>query len=130
MTVIQTLAGVRSGPNTDIETLSAILKYSPEGSVVNDLKFVAQGVGELSGAGTISPANALDFKMQATVQTTRSAALSRTAVPFFVQGTAMDPVFKPDVRGLAKSQAETLLKGTAGQRAGEILGGLFGKKKK
>ncbi len=138
MTVIETLAGIKSGPNTDIEVLSAKLKYTPRGTDIENLHFVAQGVGELNGSGTISPANALGFEMSATIQTTRSAALSKTAVPFFVQGTAMEPIFKPDVRGLAKTQAKTLLqseaqkrlKGNAGAAAAGILDNLLGGKKK
>ncbi len=138
MTVIETLAGIKSGPNTDIEILSAKLKYTPQGTSVEDLHFIAQGVGELNGSGTISPANALEFKMSATVQTTRSAVLSKSAVPFFIQGTAMNPIFRPDVRGLAETQAKTLLqseaqkklKGNAGAAAAGILDNLFGGKKK
>jgi hypothetical protein len=138
MRVIQTLAGIQSGPNTDIEVLSAKLKYAPQGTAVESLQFIAQGIGELKGAGTISPSNALDFVMSATIQTTRSAALSKTAVPFFVQGTAMAPVFRPDVRGLAKAQAKTLLqseaqkrlKGDVGAAAGGLLENLLGGKKK
>jgi len=138
MAVIETLAGIKGGPNTDIEVLSAKLKYAPQGTTVENVDFIAQGVGELNGAGTISPSNALDFVMSVTIQTTRSAALSKTAVPFFVQGTAMKPVFKPDLRGLAKAQAKTLLqseaqrrlKGSVGEAAGGILDNLLGGKKK
>ena len=139
MTLIEKLAGIRSDPNTDIETFSVKLRYTPAGTVVDSLRFIATGIGELTGSGTISPDNALDFKMSATIQTTRSAALSRTAVPFFVQGTAMDPVFKPDVRGLASSQAKSLvqseaqkrLQGTAaGEKAAGILENLLGGRKK
>jgi AsmA protein len=138
MQVIETLAGIKGGPNTDIETLRAKLKNSPAGTTVEDLRFVAKDVGELNGAGTVSPANALDFKMNATVQTTRMAALSQTAVPFFVQGTATNPVFKPDVQGMAKTGAKTLLqseaqkrlKGNAGKAASGLLDNLFGGKKK
>jgi AsmA protein len=101
---------------------------------VNDLHFIATGIGELNGSGTVSPANALDFKMSATVQTARSAALSQTAVPFFVQGTATDPVFKPDVRGLAAAQLKSLGQpgsqtGAAG-KAGGLLEKLLGGRKK
>jgi AsmA protein len=138
MTVIEQLAGIKSGPNTDIEVLSAKLKHAPQGTIVENLQFIAQGVGELRGAGTISPSNALDFVMNATIQTTLSAALSKIAVPFFVQGTAMEPVFKPDIRGMAEAQAKTLvqseaqkrLKGSAGDAAGGIIDSLFGGKKK
>jgi hypothetical protein len=138
MTLIEAVAGIKSGPNTDIETFRANVRSTPEGTTVDDLHFIAQGVGELNGGGTISPANALDFKMSATVHTTRSAALSGAAVPFFVQGTAMNPVFKPDVRGMAgtaaktmlQSEAEKRLKGSAGEAAAGILDSVFGRKKK
>src|SRR5574340_82717 len=133
MRLIETLAGVQAGSSTDIETLSAKLRYTPQGTAVESLRFIAKGVGELNGNGTITPANALDFKMSATVQTTRSAALSRTAVPFFVEGTAMNPVFKPDVRGLTTAQAKTLLQSETQKRlkenAGGFLNNLNGRKK-
>lgn len=122
MAVIEMLAGIKRDPNTEIEVLSANLKYTPEGTIVEGLHFIAQGIGELNGGGTISPANALDFKMSATVQSTRLAALSKTAVPFFIQGTAMEPVIRPDVRGLAKEQVKKSL--------GGVLGNLLGGKKK
>ncbi len=138
MTLVEKLAGIRSDPNTDIETFSAKLRRTPQGTAIEDLRLVAQGVGELNGAGSISPASDLDFKMSATIQTTRSAALSKTAVPFSVQGTAADPVFKPDLRGLAKSQAQSLveseaakrLKGTPGEAAVGILDKFLAPKKK
>ncbi len=138
MAVVQMLAGIKRGPDTDIEILSAKLKHTPSGTLVEGLRFIAKGIGELNGSGTISPASALDFKMNATVQTTRSALISRTAVPFFVRGTASDPVFRADVSGLAAGQAKTLLeteaskrlKGKAGEAAAGILENLFGRKKK
>ncbi|MCC7175333.1 MAG: hypothetical protein IT159_09065 [Bryobacterales bacterium] len=138
MAVIERLAGIRGGPNTDIEIFGAALRYTPQGMAVENLQFVAQGIGELKGAGTISPTNTLDFKMSATIQTSRSAALSRTAVPFFVQGTAMNPVFRPDISGLAKTQAKSIvqsevqkrLKGGAGEAVGGLLDSLLGGKKK
>ncbi|MBE0660223.1 MAG: hypothetical protein IH602_21195 [Bryobacteraceae bacterium] len=138
MTIIEKLAGIRRGPNTDIEVMHAKLSYSPDGTSVQDIQLVAQGIGELKGSGTVSPANALDFRMSATIQTSRSALLSQTPVPFFIQGTATDPVFKPDVSGLAAAQAKSLLqkeaqkrlKGTAGEAAGGLLDRLLGGKKK
>jgi AsmA protein len=134
MKVLQMLAGIQSSPNTDIEVLAAKIASTPAGSTVSDLRFIATGIGELSGAGTVSPTKALDFKMSATLQTSRSAMLSKTAVPFFIQGTAMDPVVKPDVAGLAKAQAGSLLQSDSAKKlkesVGGALGGLFGGKKK
>ncbi|HSW49166.1 MAG TPA: hypothetical protein VLH09_03280, partial [Bryobacteraceae bacterium] len=116
MAVIETLAGIKGGPDTDIEVFAAKLKHTPQGTAVEDLQFIAQGVGELKGGGTISPANELDFRMSATVQASRSALLSKTAIPFFVRGTAMDPVFRPDIGGMATAKAKSLLETEAQKR--------------
>jgi AsmA protein len=138
MALIQQLAGIKSTRDTDIQAFSAHLQMSPGGIAVSDLRLVAPAIAELSGNGTVSPANALDFKMSATIQTSRSALLSRTAVPFFIQGTAEDPVFKPDVGGLAKAQAHSLvqsevqkqLPGNTGKAISNALDKLLGGKKK
>ena len=138
MALIQQLAGIKSTRDTDIQAFSANLQMSPGGIAVSDLRLVAPAIAELSGNGTVSPANALDFTMSATIQTSRSALLSRTAVPFFIQGTAEDPVFKPDVQGLAKAQARSLvqsevqkqLPGNTGKAISNALDKLLGGKKK
>ena len=43
MALIETLAGIKSGPNTDIEILSAKLKYAPQGTTVENLSFGRSG---------------------------------------------------------------------------------------
>ena len=133
---IQSLTGIKSGPNTDIQTLGANIRMTPEGIVIDNLRLIAPSIGDLAGAGTISPANALDFKMTASVKTSGvAAALSGVPVSFFVQGTAQNPVFKPDVQDLARRQAQKLLqsdqaqkflKGNAGKAASGILGRFLG----
>ena len=129
MSTIQKLAGIKSGPDTEIQTLSMNVRYAPEGASLQNIKLVATGIGELSGAGTVSTSNALDFKMSAMVHSTGLAAvISNAPIPFFVQGTASDPVFRPDVKGLA---TETLkgMGGDAGKAASGILKGILGGKK-
>jgi len=60
-------------------------------------------------------------------------------IPFFIQGTASDPKFVPDVKGMVGSQLSNQLSNRLGsqvpggqnaQGAVKALGGLFGKKKK
>jgi hypothetical protein len=67
-------------------------------------------VGVLTGDGTVSPANALAFKMKADV-----AGLT---VPFGVQGTTSDPKFTPDVKGMATGMLQNVLsnKGNTNQQ--------------
>jgi AsmA protein len=131
MSVIEKLAGIKGGPNTDIETLSANVRASQQGgATLDDIKFVAPAIGELNGAGTVSPANALDFKMKATVHTSGvMAILSQTAIPFFVQGTASNPVFKPDVKGLATQELKSV-KSDAVKTGLGLLNEFLDKKKK
>jgi AsmA protein len=137
MALVQKLAGIQSVRDTDIQTFSANLRISPAGIEVRDLRLVAPAIAQLSGNGAVSPNHALDFKMSAMIQTSRSALLSRTAVPFFIQGTAENPVFKPDVQELAKTEARGLvqsevqkqLPGNTGKAISNALDKLLGGKK-
>jgi len=129
---IEKLGGIQGGPDTAIQTLSATFKMSPGGTVVDNLQFVAPAIGELAGAGTVSPANNLDFKMSAKLHTSGSKialALSQATVPFTVQGNASNPVFKPDVKGMA-AQNKQLIQQNAGKAAGGLLNRLLGGKDK
>jgi AsmA protein len=90
-------------------------------------------LGVVTGAGTISPAGALDFSMTADLQTARSEARAEKAgrgsdrggVSFKIQGTTSNPTFVPDVGSLAGNAA----RGAIQKSASEKTGGLFGKRK-
>ncbi len=131
MSVIERLAGLRSGPETQIQTLSANVRYAPEGASVQDIKLVVNGIGEVDGAGTISPQEALDFRMTAVVRSSGVAAvMSNAPIPFTIQGTASDPQFRPDVKGIATETLKGFVKGDAGKAASGILNEFLGGKKK
>ncbi|HYV62009.1 MAG TPA: AsmA family protein, partial [Bryobacteraceae bacterium] len=68
MKTIQQLAGIQAEPRTTIQSLSASVATSPEGTIVRDIRVVAPAVGELTGFGTVSPQHALNFQMRATVK--------------------------------------------------------------
>jgi len=120
MATIEKLAGIKGGPNTEIETLSASVRVAPEGSAAQDMKLLVPAIGEVIGAGTVSPSNELNFKMSAAVHTTGLlSVVSDTAIPFTVQGTCSDPVFRPDVKAVVKEKA----KGVAGELVRGLLGG-------
>jgi AsmA protein len=126
MAMVETLAGIKGGPDTDIRTFSANVRVAPDGTAADEIRLDVPSIGELTGAGTVSPANALDFKMRATVHTSGAlSAIASTAIPFVIQGSASQPVFRPDVRSLAKEQ----VKGAAGKAASGLLKGLLGGKK-
>ena len=125
MSAVEKLAGIKTGPDTEIQTFAATVHMAPDGSRVEDIKFVAPALGELSGGGTVSPSQALDFKMRATLHTGGAAlavlgAKSGAGVPFLIEGTASNPVFRPDVKALVSGRVQGL----------GLLGGALGKKKK
>ena len=112
--VLQALGGINAQPHTSIQTLSANVRNSAEGTSLQDIKLIVPSIGDITGAGTISPSQALDFKMKVVLR-------GSLAVPFSVQGTSQDPSFRPDVKGMATDQ----IKGAASG----ILNNLFGGKK-
>jgi AsmA protein len=118
MSVIERLAGIKSSPQTEIETFNASLRMSPEGMTAEGIQLVVPAIGQLSGNGTVSPANELAFKMSASV---RAAMLGNSAIPFIVAGTASNPVIRPDVKGIVAGEAKSV--------AGSLLKGLLGGKK-
>jgi AsmA protein len=142
MAVIEMLAGIKRSPNTDIETLSLNVATNPDGASVDNVTLVAPTIGELSGAGVINANHALDFKMRVTLHTSGvvMAAVGHngdTSVPFLVQGTASNPVFKPDMKNIASSALKSVASGELDKvggtnvgRAAGVLEGLLSRKKK
>jgi len=130
MALIQQVAGMQTGSSTDIKLASLNVSASPEGITAKDIQLNVPAMGELRGDGTISPTNALDFKMSASLNTTGQAAIiANKKIPFFVLGTSAEPVFKPDLKGLANEHLKDFKTGGAAA-VGDALKGLFGGKKK
>ena len=130
MALIQQVAGMQTGSSTDIKVASLNVQASPEGITAKDIQLNVPAMGELRGDGTISPTNALDFKMNAALHTTGQAAIiANKNIPFFVTGTSAEPVFKPDLKGMANEQLKAV-KTEGAAAVGNALKGLFGGKKK
>jgi AsmA protein len=130
MASIERLAGIKGGPDTDIQTLSANVRSAPEGTSAQDIKLVVPAVGDLSGGGTISPATALDFNMSAIVHTSGLlAVIGNKPIPFTVEGTCSDPVFKPDMKAVVKEEVKSI-QSDIGKAAGDLFKGLRGQRKR
>jgi len=135
MAAIVKLAGIKAGPDTDIQTLSANVRVTPDGTRAEDFKLIAPAIGELNGVGTVSAAHALDFKMRATLHTSGGvmAAIGQkgdTSVPFLIEGTSANPIFRPDLKGMTSEKIKSLAGGNVGKKASGLLNGLFGRKRK
>jgi AsmA protein len=120
---IAALAGKQTGNDTTIKNFSSDVRVAPEGTQANNINLTVPSIGVLTGAGVVSPANELAFKM--------NAAVSGMGIPFAIQGTTADPKFVPDVKGMATGLLQGVLKGQGNNQQNPLSGlsGLFGKKK-
>ena len=62
---LRRLPASRAGNNTAIQNLSSDVRNAPDGTRLDKIDVVIPSLGTVTGAGTISPNNALDFKMLA-----------------------------------------------------------------
>ncbi len=142
LSAISALGGTKTGPDTSIQNFSSNVQVAPSGIQTQNVNLVIPAIGTLTGNGTISPQNALDYKMVASLSGSVVSGLSQLAggggkgasIPFFIQGTASDPKFVPDVKGIVGSQLRQQLGSQVpgGQNAQGVVDsvtGLFGKKK-
>ena len=128
---IEKLAGIKGGPDTEIQTLGATLRIAPEGVTADNLQLIVPALGSLEGSGTSSPAHILDFKMRATVHPSGLlAAAGGTQIPFTVQGPATDPVFRPDMKAVAREELNRFTGGEGVGKAADLIKGIFGARKK
>jgi AsmA protein len=142
---ISALSGKATGGNdTNIQNFSSDVHVAPDGTRAENINLTIPAFGVLTGAGTVSQSNALNFKMNANLSggavtgVTQLAGLGSKGgtIPFFIQGTTSDPKFVPDVKGMASGVAGGMLQqALQGNKANpgqanplEGLTGLFKKK--
>ena len=139
--------GNKGGSNTDIQTFSADLRQDPAGTQANNVNLVVPSIGTITGTANVSAGGKLDCKMVAKLAAGNAvgsmtsglssglssfmgggkSSSSSNGIPFRIQGTTSDPIFIPDVAGMATGMLKGQT-GNAGSGASGILGGLFGKK--
>ena len=143
---LSTFAGkATSNPDTSIQNFSTNARVAPEGTRADNLNLTVPAIGVITGAGTVSPAGALSFKMLANLQGGMAGGLAQVAgmgsekgIPFSIAGTTSKPEFVPDLKGMAGDLAGNAMQGAlsggklGGAKTGsavDALGGLLGKKK-
>jgi len=140
--------GGGGGADTDIQTLSGNLRVDPAGTHADNLNVVVTSLGTVTGNANVSSTGQLNCKMAAKLAAGAGAAgaLSSAmgslmggkggqggAIPFTITGTTSNPVFVPDVSGMAKGMlpgagATSGAPSSVSGAASEVLG-LFKKKK-
>ncbi len=133
LSAIPGLSGKQTGNDTVIEELSSDVRNAPEGTRLNKINLVVPSLGTVTGAGTVSSNNALDFKMLANLAgmgagLTKVAGLGAGGIPVAIGGTTSNPTFAPDMKAVANGKLKELIPSGKTNPLGE-LGGLFGKKK-
>jgi len=122
LAAISALGGKNTGNNTTIQNFSSDVKNSPAGTEANNLNLTVPAIGVLTGAGTVSPANELAFKMKAEV--------GGMGIPFGVTGTTSDPKFTPDIKGMASGLLQGFTKGNSNQNQQNPVNSVMGLFKK
>jgi AsmA protein len=136
---LPSLAGLSGAPksgDTLVQTLAATLRVAPGGIQVASLDVVAPAIGSLTGSGTISPKDDVDFAMRAKLtgsgvvgEVSRVVSLAQPAggIPFHIRGTTTNPVFVPDVGGTVGGAVSGVVASPdAAAKAAGALGGLLG----
>jgi AsmA protein len=122
LSAVSALAGKKTGNDTTIQNFSSDVRVAPEGTKADNINLNVPSIGVVTGAGTVSPANELAFKMNADV--------GGMGIPFGVTGTTSDPKFSPDVKGIATGLLKGFTQGNGKQQNPvDSVMGLFNKKK-
>jgi AsmA protein len=107
LSTVSKLTG-RTAPSgdTQIQRLTSNIHYSPAGIDTSNIDLVVTGIGQVTGSGTLSSNNALNFHLVAQLSSgggvmgnTLGKTVSMAKIPFAVQGTASQPKIIPDVGG-------------------------------
>lgn len=146
---LASFAGIKSSPDTLIQTVSSALRVAPEGIRADNILIDVPSIGALTGNGVIGANNALDFKMLLKLASGAGSVLGKLSsvsssvqnkgIPFLIQGTTSSPKFLPALGNELKTSVGSgllnAIQGNKGGAAGQkpdlkgILGGLLNKKK-
>jgi AsmA protein len=127
-----------TGNDTQIQNLSSDVRYAPDGTRLDKIDLVIPALGTVTGSGTISPSNQLNFKLVANLSGA-AGGLEKMAgmgsgsgggIPINVTGTTSNPSFLPDMKGVMNSKLKGLIPSGAAGKTNPLggLGGLLGKK--
>jgi AsmA protein len=119
---IAALSGVKTGDTTNFESLSANVRITRTGVVAEQINAVIDGMGELTGSGTVSAADQLDFNV--TVKGAPAKGLGKvgvglltklngsggtsgngSGVPMHITGTSEEPYVTADVGNIVRHRA-------------------------
>jgi AsmA protein len=140
LSALSTFSGkTASSRDTTIQNASANTRVAPEGTKVDSINVTVPALGVLTGAGTVNPSGALNFKMVAELsgagerveRSGRREGRSGGGIPFAIEGTTADPKFVPDVKAIAGGAAKQAISSKVspqGEKPSKGLGGVLKKR--
>jgi AsmA protein len=118
---IAALSGMKTGDTTEFEKLRVDVRVTNAGVVVNRIEAVIPAMGELTGSGTVSAANQLDFnllmkgasasgigKVGVGLLTKLNGSGGSSGVPLRVTGTPDEPNITADVGGIVGKKTKSI----------------------
>jgi AsmA protein len=138
LSAISALSGAKTGQDTIIQNFSTDAHVAPEGIQTQNVNLNIPALGVITGNGTISPQNALNYQMNAKLSGSVIGGLSQLAglgnksatIPFFIQGTTSDPKFVPNVKGMLSNEFNPTAQGQSPGNLMNSITGLIKKKPK
>ncbi len=127
---IAALSGLKTQDTTEFQKLHASVRVTKAGVAVDKIDAVIAGMGELTGSGTVSPTDQLDFDLRVRVASAKGvgkigvglltklngSADNGSGVPMHITGTSDDPYITADVGGMVVKKTKSIVS-------------IFGKKK-
>jgi len=122
---VAALSGLKTGDTTDFEKLSVNVRITNTGVVADKIDAVIPAVGALTGSGTVSPADQLDFDLVVKVASAKGISKigvglltklngsggtsgNASGVPMRVTGTRDEPYITADVGGIAQKKIKSI----------------------
>ena len=123
---IAALGGVKTGDTTNFQTLRVSVHITDAGVVADNVEATIEGMGELTGSGTVSPADQLDFNL--TVKNAPSKGIAAKVgvglltklngsgsnsgngpgVPIHVGGTSQEPSITASLGGVVGKKTKSI----------------------
>jgi AsmA protein len=122
---IAALGGMKTGDTTNIEKLRVNVSITNAGVVADNVDAVIPAVGELTGSGTVSSTDQLDFNLVARIESAEGigkvgaglltklngpgeTSKKTTGVPLQIIGTPEDPNITADVGGILQKKKKSI----------------------
>ena len=122
---IAALSGIKTGDTTEFEKLRVDVRMTNDGVAADNIEAVIAGVGNLTGSGTVSAADQLDFNLTVRVESAKGISKvgvglltalngaggstgNGSGVPMHISGTPDEPYITASVGGVVGRKTKSI----------------------